>query len=428
MKVKWGDGLEYSSAGPGHSANQFFAMPALLLRSHRLTGLAVFVLLAFLSQGVLAAQTNPPVRTVYITAREDDGRGNGTASHPYDGSDAMKLDALMVALPAGPLRVKFGSGVFVTASGLPVKNGWTVQGEGPTQTTIRLANNVLRAKDEQALLIGGYDFGGAASLLEYGCVRDLMIDGNRRGQPAYLAHIPGAINAVILWARQSRIENVHVINTYSHPGEGFPVHVYSMGGTPAKPSRADIVRVHVYFHEGYATSISVFDQTGGRITGGIRNCLVQGYGKAPSSAAFGAGGWVNFEVSDNRVKGMACGVTIDTHHYTRVRFLRNRFTDLYKFGFLVNGSGQYDSLTFQGNRTELVGADGAHYKFDGSRLTHLRLENNVLISRGKPLAAALHGGENSDGVIRENQLSPGLEFKVLPSSQLRVTGNRALGP
>ncbi len=401
-------------------------MPVLVSPSRRLIGLALFLLLASFRCDVVAAPPNPPLRTIYIATRTDDGRGNGTASHPYDGSDATKLDTLMESLPAGPLCIRFGSGVFVTAAGLPVKNGWIVQGDGPNQTTIQLANNVLRAKDEQALLIGGYDFGGAATLLDYACVRDLRIDGNRRGQPAYLAHIPGGINAVILWARQSRLENVHVINTYSHPGEGFPVHVYSMGGTPAKPNRADIERVHVYFHEGYATSISVFDQTGGRITGGIRKCLVQGYGKAPSSAGFGAGGWVDFEVSDNRVKGMACGVTIDTHNYARVRFLRNRFTDLYKFGFLVNGSGQYDSLTFRDNRTELVGADGAHYKFDGSRLTNLRLEHNILISRGKPLAVALHGGENSDGIIRENRLSPGLEFKVPASSKVRVTGNHAL--
>ena len=377
--------------------------------------------------GTSVAPAQAAGRTIYISARPD-APGSGTISRPFDGSDAIKLDALLKSLPAGTLRVQFGAGVFVTAAGVPVKDGWTVQGEGPSRTTIRLADGVLRSADEQALLVGGYDFGGAATLLSHACVRDLKIDGNRQGQPAYVSNIPGAINAVVLWARQSRIENVHVVNTYSQPGEGFPVHIYSTGGTLAQPNRADIESVHVYFHEGYATSISVFDQTGGRITGRIRNCFVKGYGRPPSSAGFGAGGWVDFEVSDNRVEGMACGVTIDTHNYARVRFRRNTFIGLYKFGFLVNGSGQYDSLTFRGNRTELGPSDGAHYKFDDSRLTNLRIENNILISRGSPLTVALDGGGNADGVIRANRVSPGLDFVVPKLSRLRVGENRVLPP
>ena len=389
--------------------------------------IAVAVVLAAFASGPSVAPAQALGQTIYISARPD-APGSGTASRPFDGSDAIKLDALLKSLPAGTLRVQFGAGVFVTTAGVPVKDGWTVQGEGPSRTTIRLADGVLCSADEQALLVGGYDFGGAATLLSHACVRDLKIDGNRRGQPAYVSHLPGAINAVVLWARQSRIENVHVVNTYSHPGEGFPVHIYSTGGTLAQPNCADIESVHVYFHEGYATSISVFDQTGGRITGGIRNCVVKGYGRPPSSAGFGAGGWVDFEVSDNRVEGMACGVTIDTHNYARVRFRRNTFTGLYKFGFLVNGSGQYDSLTFRGNRTELGPSDGAHYKFDVARLTNLRIENNILISRGRPLTVALHGGGNADGVIRANRVSPGLDFVVPKLSRLRVGKNRVLPP
>ncbi len=386
----------------------------------------VFCALAALIPGQALAQAIAPARTVYISARSDGQAGDGSAANPYNGSDAAKLDALMESLPAGPLRVQFGLGVFVTKLGIPVKNGWIVQGEGPARTTIRLANGVLREKGQTALLVGGYDFGGPSTLLDYGCVRDLSIDGNRQGQPAYRLNLPGGIDALILWARQSRIENVHVFHTYTLPGEGFPVHVYSTGGTLAKPNRADIERVNVYFHEGNATAISVFDQTGGRITGGIRHCYVKGYGRAPSSTGFGAGGWVDFEVSDNRVDGMASGVVIDTHNYARVSFLRNNFTGLYKFGFLVNGSGQYDSLTFRGNRTELIPSDGAHFKFDVTRLTNLRLEKNTLISRGKPLTVAMHGGENAEGVIHANRLSPGVFFRPPNSSRLRVFDNETL--
>jgi hypothetical protein len=388
--------------------------------------LGAAVTLAALIQGSVVAPAMTPVRTIHISVRSDGESGDGSASNPYNGSDATKLDALLASLPVGPLCVRLGSGVFVTALGLPVKNGWTVQGQGPDRTTVRLASGVLREKDKSALLIGGYDFGGAATLLDYACVRDLRIDGNRQGQPAYLIHLDGGIDAVVLWARRSRIENVDVINTYTSPGEGFPVHIYSTGGTLTKPNRADIERVHVYFHEGYATAISVFDQTGGRISGGIRHCLVKGYGRAPSSTGFGAGGWVDFEVADNRVEGMASGVVIDTHNYARVKFLRNTFIGLYKFGFLVNGSGQYDSLTFRGNRTELIPSDGAHYKFDLTRLTNLRVEDNVLVSRGQPITVAMHGGENADGVIRANRLSGGLMFKLPKSSRLRVHDNLAL--
>jgi hypothetical protein len=393
--------------------------------SIRLLG-RIILALAALSPGQVLAQTVAPARTVYISVRSDGLAGDGSAANPYNGSDAAKLDALMESLPAGPLRVRFGLGVFVTMVGIPVKNGWTVQGEGPARTTIRLASGVLREKGQSALLIGGYDFGGATTLLEYACVRDLSIDGNRQGQPGYRLNVPGGIDAVVLWARQSRIENVRVYHTYTTPGEGFPVHIYSTGGTLTKPNRADIERVHVYFHEGNATAISVFDQTGGRITGGIRHCYIKGYGRPPSSTGFGAGGWVDFEVSDNRVAGMACGVTIDTHNYTRVRFLRNTFTGLYKFGFLVNGGGQYDSLTFRGNRTELIPSDGAHYKFDVTRPTNLRLEENTLISRGTPITVAMHGGGNAEGVIRANRLSPGVSFRPPKSSRLRVFDNETL--
>ena len=41
---------------------------------------------------------------------------------------------------------------------------------------------------------------------------------------------------------------------------------------------------------------------------------------------------------------------------------------------------------------------------------------------------ALHGGENSTGVIRANRLSPGVEFRPPKSSRLRVYDNRTLKP
>lgn len=395
-------------------------------RAPRLLWTPVLVALATMPFGKARVEGVAPTRTIYIAARSDGEVGDGSAANPFNGSDAARLDALTASLPAGPIRVQFGLGVFVTNTGVPVKSGWTVQGEGPARTTIRLGRNVLREKGQYALLVGGYDFGGPATLLDYGCVRDLSIDGNRQGQPAYRLNLPGGIDAVILWARESRIENVHVYHTYNTPGEGFPVHIYSTGGTLEKPNRAEIEWVNVYFHEGYATAISVFDQTGGRITGGIRHCYVKGYGRPPSGVGFGAGGWVDFDVSDNRVSGMACGVTIDTHNYTRVSFLRNTFTGLYKFGFLVNGGGQYDSLTFRHNRTELIPSDGAHFKFDVTHLINLRVEENILISRGTPITVAMHGGEKAEGVIRANRLSPGLAFLPPKSSRLRVFDNRSL--
>ncbi len=381
---------------------------------------SVFVLFAGWLQPAFAAET------WHISLRPDGREGSGAVNDPLDGSTPERLAAALARIPEGRVRVRFGPGTFVTRTTIDVKSGWTVSGAGPRRTTLQLADGVLTKPDDGALIIGRYDFGGAARLQDRACVRDLAIDGNRDGQSAYRLGAPSWIDAVRLFSRDGRIENVHVRNTYSRPGEGFPVTIYSMGGTALKPHRAEIVRVWVDRHYGYATSIAAFDQTGGCLTGGIRRCRVTGVGGPPSSAAFGAGGWQGFEIEDNRVDGMAAGVVIDTHDYARVRMTGNVFTRLWKFGFLANGSGRYERVVIARNRVELLAREpGAILKFDTAKVQGLRVTDNVLI--GNHDGVLLETGPAARGLIARNRVARGAKFQLPKGSQLVVRDNRPRG-
>lgn len=382
-----------------------------------LVRLVAFVLLASSPSVVPAAES------WHVALRTDGSTGTGTAADPFDGSTPEKLAAAFAAIPAGRLNVQLGPGTYVTRTTLDVKSGWTVRGAGPARTVLQLAEGVLTKADEGALVIGRSDYGGAPALQERACVRDLAIDGNRAGQPAYRLGAPSWVDAVRLWAKDGRIENVHVRNTYTRPGEGFPVTIYSTGGTPARPHRAEIVRVRVDRHEGYATSIAAFDQTGGRLTGGIRRCVVLGYGGAPSSAAFGSGGWQDFVVEHNRVEGMAAGVVIDTHDYRRVRLIDNDFRGLWKCGFLINGKGRYERLTIARNRVELLAREpGAFLQFDAARITGLRVRRNTF--RGNRYAVLLATGPAVRGVISGNRVPRRARFELPRGSRLEVRDRR----
>ncbi len=384
------------------------------LSASRMCHLCLFLFI--LGSAELAAATT----TIFHFALRPDGQtGVGTAGDPFDGSTPERLAAALAQIPAGRIRVQFGPGTFVT-NGVPIQSGWTVAGAGPERTILKLAPNLVKASGQTALLIGRADYGGPETLLESACVRDLALDGNRDAQPAFrLGGTPCWIDAVVLWTRDGRIENVRVRNTFTAPGEGFPVLIYSTGGTRQRPHRAEIVKVWVDRHVGYATSISAFDQTGTFLTGGIRNCRVTGFGGPPSSNAFGAGGWQNFRVEGNYVEGMAAGVVIDTHDYGNVSFVRNTFRRLWKFGFLINGSGRYDGLTIARNRVDLSGREaGAVVKFDTARIRRLRLVDNVFAYQ-RP-TVLLETGPAVQGLIARNRVPRGATFRLPRGSQLQV--------
>lgn len=353
--------------------------------------------------------------------RRTDGQvGSGTAADPFDGSTPERLTAAFAAVPERRLTVRLGPGTFTTRTTLDVKSGWTVRGAGPQRTILRLADHAVSTANQGMLVLGRYDHAGPATLQEWACVRDLAIDGNRSGQPAYRLGAENSwIDAVRLWAKKARIENVWVSNTYSRPGEGFPVCIYSTGGTLERPHEAEIERVWVDRHEGYATSISVFDQTGSWVTGGIRRCRVTGYGRPPTSVAFGSGGWLDFVVEHNRVDGMAAAVVIDTHDYLGVRFENNRFTRLWKFGFLMNGSGRYERIVIRHNRVELLAREpGALLKLDGAKMRRLKVIDNVLL--GNRYAVPLETGPAASGYLSRNCLAPGATFALPRGSRLEV--------
>lgn len=362
---------------------------------------------------LLFAARLPGQEVWHIALRPDGQEGSGSVGDPFDGSTPERLATAFQRIPERRLTVRLGEGIFVTRTTLDVKSGWTVAGAGPTRTTLRLADEVLPKAGESILILGRYDHGGPPTLQEWACVRDLAIDGNRQGQRVYRVGADGNINALCLYARDGRFENVHVRNTFSRPGEGFPVTIYSTGGTVGQPNRAEIVGVWVDRHEGPATSIAAFDQTGGRLTGGIRRCRVTGYGRMPSGVAFGAGGWQDFAIEDNRVEGMSAGMVIDTHNYADVRISRNRFLRCWKFGILMNGSGQYERISITRNRIQVLARaqePGAILKFDKAVVRDLLVTDNDLTSNryGVPLET----GPAAQGVIGRNRLAPGARFRV----------------
>ena len=102
--------------------------------------------------GLLEALLLDPLRVnVWIAARTDSVAGTGTQNDPYDGSTAVKFDALMNGLGTYA-RVLLGPGMFQTngyadgvSGGWQIKYGMKIVGSGIDVTTLQLTASATNA-------------------------------------------------------------------------------------------------------------------------------------------------------------------------------------------------------------------------------------------------------------------------------------------
>ncbi len=385
--------------------------------------------------------------TLYFSAVETNavvGFALGSKQSPFDVSTASKFNSVVSQVSEGPKTLFFGPGIY-NVSYMPVKNGWRICGSGPDQTTFRLPDNTMNANTNQVVIIAHWDFLG---LLDSASVQDLKIDGNKQNQASYQNNSSSYIGAIALFARNSLISNVEVVNTYTNfsymqngeiaYAEGFPVSLYTSQGTLDQPSVAEIAFVKVIKHEGYATSISIFDQTGFWVSGSIHDCVVEGYGDYRSSSGFGSGGWLNMKIERNITRNIPSGIVIDTHLYKNVLIKDNIFEGVSDFGILANGGSdnQYDHISYINNRISIVSITpeydrGVAFKFDASAHTNFLIKGNIVTSTRTPgrrkaifIQASRTTSDLQTGSIEYNLLSPEMIFDLWQAPNIFEQGNK----
>ncbi len=362
-----------------------------------------------------AAAAAEESREVWISHRTGERPGGGSKHDPLNGATQERFDAVMAMLPPGS-RVHLGRGVFTTR-GVHLKEGWRLSGMGKNATTIRLADGVAAADGSSAFVLANFDWQG---FYERVAISDLTIDCNRANQPAFRDGLKGNLTALTTACRHARIRRVRAIGTWSNPGEGFPFSVLSAGSSNGS-NRVEIDACENLAPIGSLTAISAFDQSGGRLSGFIRNCLVT---DGPESASFGAGGWKNFAVMGNRTRNMGAGIVIDTHDYENVLIERNRFYATKKWGLLYNGGGLYRNIVVRRNYFEMAPSAEWCLATSNARVT-TRIEKNTFIqnSMARP---AFWIGPRTAGSLRDNVVDGTAPNDLPRSPHLRLENNRDL--
>ena len=343
-----------------------------------------------------------PAQEVWIAVRTDGEAGTGRRSDPFNGGTREKLDALLPTIAPGS-SIHFEAGTYVTG-GIQAKEGWRMCGQGKDATTIKLAAGTLPGTPpgHGRAVIFEYDFQG---FLRYFELSDLTLDCNREQQPAFQQSLSGYwLEAWGIAAKSAKITNVRALGTWANPGEGFPCRVYHDGSNdPA--DRIEIVGCENLHPMGYLTAISVFDQSGGAVSGAIRRCLVTDH---KDGSAFGAGGWRNFEVTDNVTQNVAIPIVIDTHDYRKVGIYRNRFLNCVAWGVLCNGGGVYEGIRICDNLFDMGPKAGPCVNTGNARVRLVVRRNTVvqigaaepIVSQGPHTVAALRGNVIRHRVIR----------------------------
>ena len=243
------------------------------------------------------------------------------------------------------------------------------------------------------------------------------MDCNRVNQPVFTKQQQGTLAAITTAARKARIVRVRALGTWANPGEGFPFSVLSSGSSDGS-NRVEIDSCENLGSLGRLTAISAFDQTGGRISGYIRNCLVT---DNPHGAAYGAGGWKNFEVSDNRSFNMGAGLVIDTHNYENVVIQGNRFRATRKYGLLLNGRGEYKNIIVRANVVEMDKRGEACLFTNAANVT-TRISDNTFIQNSSAYPTFLIGA-NTIGVLENNIVRERIPTDLTDAIHLRVGRN-----
>jgi hypothetical protein len=166
---------------------------------------------------------------IWIAKRTDGIKGSGTASDPYDGSTATKLDALLNSIPENT-HIHLGADIFETngyadgeTTGWQPKAGMKIEGSGIGVTTLRL---IGATQNKSYFAIGHALTTGSPpvpNLLDYFEVSDLTIDCNLAG-----AGTQTACCAVRIMGNHCRIRRVKAIKwgtKYYGPNRCFVISV-----------------------------------------------------------------------------------------------------------------------------------------------------------------------------------------------------------
>lgn len=347
-----------------------------------------------------------PNPEVWIAVRMDGAGGSGTSDDPYDGSTPEKFDALLSAIPVNAI-IHLGMGTFrthffATDAGWQygnLKAGWTVQGAGMYDTTIKAVGSVAGIHNNVHVLQSPYyastdgvvlrDFTVDCNWAELGPTADMGPSGEKQI----------AVDAVLLYGSNNLIERCRHINTFG----ASTTNNEEFGFMLAAPSSSD------------ASGDT------------IRSCRAEspagGYG-----SAFNISGWIgspsrfvtNSQITDCVAVGVNNGLSWGQPGFTTgaVGFANakncevsgNLVTDC--VGIFYCDTGSLENILIK-NNTLVRGWFGVGLVADGPNESWTKtnvqiLDNNLNIQNratGGSWAIAIYGATSSGLVIERNSIS-----------------------
>jgi hypothetical protein len=360
---------------------------------------------------------------IFIAYRADGKAGTGSASDPFDGSNAQRFDTFLRTRSESGMAnlvVCIGPGTFLTegehdhvigaghldkahARGFTVNRGWKVHGTSADQTILKLADLYLDTSAGPYMLgriINTYD------LDSYGVeVSDLTLDDN---YPALKLQYKKdlQLEAVVLRSHlgQHWIHNIHVVNAAGEFTEAFPVEISSDAKSPTE-SNGNIVEYVTMDHWGSGKCTAI----------AIANAVAEVRFNRVIGHHIAYGGWQISDVHfhDNYAIDDVYGFNIDSLINKGVVISRNQIIHPQSYGVVIGGIGQFVDFSIADNTITLAGNSPWNTSYgvifngnvSGARVIGNRIVSDQSSSSANFVGLFEKGSRNTGNVFQGNQIS-----------------------
>jgi hypothetical protein len=353
---------------------------------------------------------------VWLTPKGERPGGTGTQQDPYVVTQPEEFDARMRAIPDHAL-IHLGPGVFETYGwgapdqpGFRVRTGWTVQGAGIDQTTVRLMGCV--ADQHPGSGIGRIFFSGWGAGVDGVVIQNFTADCNFPGVSRAMGRKGISLAAVSLMGRDLRVEKVKVIQSAGYrsaPGvnpETFAISLSPRDGeTDASGYFIEDCEVS-NFSGGKITAISILGKGGKNgASGALRRNRVELVG-VDGEFAFSAYGAREVVIEQNTTRRAVRAFNWDTPGPGHGILIRsNQFFECVNWALNLGGGSdsiiEHNLIELAGDRAVGVHISAANEIFPGAGKWTIR-NNTFRVTRGSPTLAAFFRNVPVPGCVFEN--------------------------
>ena len=193
-------------------------------------------------------------------------------------------------------------------------------------------------------------------------------------------------------------------------------------GTTNNDDRIEISGVENINPIGYLSAIGALDQTGGAVTGFIKDCMVTDH---LGGSAFGASASRNFKIFNNYARNVAIGVNFDTYPATNLEIFDNRLHHVTVWGVLLNNGSVLKDVRFTTTLSKWRRVlDRSSWRVRFRRLWRFTETGSISRMPSRGLSSVVR---RLRGVFRDNVIQTTGEFDTSSVPNLEVIRNRDPG-